>query len=308
MTVWLVFALVVAVALLLDLFVMGRDRVIPVGTAIRMTVIYILMALLFGTGIGLWHGSDAALAWFAAYTLEKSLSLDNIFVFLLIFDHFRVPREFQHRVLVWGILGALVLRGLFIFAGVALVHSAAWVLNIFGVVVLVGGVRLLLRGQEKPDLEHNRLLRLMRRTVPLTPDYRGHAFLVREQGHWLATPLLAVMVMVETTDVVFAIDSIPAIFGISRDPFIIYTSNVFAILGLRALYFALAGVVARFRYLEYGLSLVLILIGLKLLLESVVEVPPLATVTITLTLLLGSGLFSLWRCKRRPGDEKCGTE
>jgi tellurite resistance protein TerC len=305
---WFGFAVVVAAALLFDLVIMGRRRTITVRASLYMTAGYVGLALAFGAAVWVWRGPEPALTYLAAYLLEKTLSLDNIFVFLLIFQHFRVPREFQHRVLLWGILGALVLRAGFIFAGIALIHAFQWVIYLFGVVVIFGGLRILWRGHAAPDLESNRLLRLIRsRRLPMTSDYRGGAFFVRERGRWLATPLFAVVIMVESTDVIFALDSIPAIFGLTRDPFIIYSSNVFAILGLRALYFALAGVVERFRYLEYGLSLVLLMIGSKMLLESVVEIPPLATIGVTLTVLLGSAALSLWRCRmRRPDDPECG--
>jgi tellurite resistance protein TerC len=303
---WIGFALVVSVALAFDLLFMGR-RAISVRASLIMTAAYVVLALGFGAAVWVGRGAEPALAYLAAYLLEKSLSLDNIFVFLLIFNHFGVPREFQHRVLLWGILGALAMRAVFIFAGIALLHAAHWVIYLFGAVVLAGGVRILRRGRSAPDVENNRMLRLLRRLVPITADYRGGAFFVREAGVWRATPLFAVMILVETTDVIFAVDSIPAIFGLTRDPFIIYTSNVFAILGLRALYFALAGVVERFRYLEYGLSLVLILIGLKMLLEAVVVIPPLWTVMATLALLLGSVALSLRHCRLRgEEDPNCG--
>jgi len=302
---WIGFAILVAAALIFDLLVMGRRGAITVRASLLMTAGYVTLALAFGAAVWAWRGSEAALTFYAAYVLEESLSLDNIFVFLLIFEHFRVPREYQHRVLLWGILGALVLRAAFIFAGVALLHRAHAVIYLFGLVVLAGGLRILLRGEAAPDLESNRLLRLMRRRLPMTPDYRGRAFFVREGGRLVATPLFAVMVMVETTDLIFALDSIPAIFGLTRDPFIIYTSNVFAILGLRALYFALAGVVERFRYLEYGLALVLVMIGLKMLLEAVIDIPPLVTISITLSVLLGATALSLWHCRAHREDPDC---
>jgi tellurite resistance protein TerC len=302
---WTGFILTVTAALAFDLFVMGRKRQITVRASLWLTAAYVVVSLLFGGAIAIQEGADAALTYLAAYVLEKSLSLDNIFLFLVVFRHFQVPHGYEHRVLVWGVMGALVLRGILIFAGLALVNAVQWVIYLFGLVVILSGVRLLTRGEKPPELEHNRLLRFLRRHVPMTQQYHGRHFFVRTDGKLFATPLFAVILLIESTDLLFALDSIPAVFGISRDPFIVYTSNVFAILGLRALYFALAGVVGRFHYLHHGLALVLVLIGTKMLVEPFFHLPTVVTMLITLILLTGSIAWSIFRCGRKSEPDDC---
>ena len=271
---WIAFNLAVVAVLALDLGVFHRrPHVISLKEATVWSVVWILLAFAFNAAILLWKGQQPALQFLVGYLIEKSLSVDNIFVFVLIFTFFAVPAEVQHRVLFWGILGALVMRGVFIAAGAALLDAFHWVIYVFGAFLVVTGVKMAVMRHAEVHPERNPLVRLVRRLFPVVPEYRGSRFFVREGGRWMATPLLLVLVMVESTDLVFAIDSIPAIFAITRDPFIVYTSNVLAILGLRSLYFLLAGVIQRFRYLKLGLSVVLVFVGVKMVLSDVVKVP-----------------------------------
>jgi len=236
-------------------------------------------------GIVYWRlGTTAGLQFFTGYIIEKALSVDNLFVFAVLFTHFRVPAESQHRVLFWGVVGALIMRGTLIFIGAELINRFHWVFYVFGAFLVLTGVKMLRPSREAPvNLERNPLLRVFRRFIPVTAGYEGTRFLVRQGGKLFATPLLLVLVIVETTDLVFAIDSIPAIFAITTDPFIVYTSNALAVLGLRALYFLLAHVIDTFRYLSIGLAVVLVFIGAKMLLMDVVTVP----VTVSLAVVLG---------------------
>ena len=221
----------------------------------------------------LWQGPDAGGEYLAGYLIEKSLSIDNIFVFALIFGYFSVPAAYQHRVLFWGVFGALVLRAVFIAAGATLLEQFHWTIYVFGAFLVFTGIRMALQRDDHVDPGKNPVLRAFRRVVPVTPDYRGQRFTVREAGRRLATPLLAVLVVVETTDVIFAVDSIPAIFAVTSDTFLVFTSNAFAILGLRALYFLLAGMMERFTYLKMGLAAVLVFVGAKMLIADVYHVP-----------------------------------
>jgi tellurite resistance protein TerC len=278
-----------------------------------MVACYVALALIFNVGIYFYAGKQAALEFLTGYFIEYSLSMDNIMVFVLILAHFQVPREYQMRVLVWGIVGALILRGLFIFAGVALIERFHWVILVFGFFLIFTGLRTLFSSDEEPDLEKNRIVKLSRRLLPVTPHYDGEKFFTREPGMLMATPLFLVLVVLNLTDILFAVDSIPAIFAITRDPFIVYTSNVFAILGLRALYFALAGMIDRFIYLRYGISLVLILIGAKMVLNDVYEEPVIDTghaLIATIALIAGSVLLSMLRnailSDRRAGEPPRG--
>jgi tellurite resistance protein TerC len=271
---WIVFNVFVLIMLALDLGVFHRKaHEIKVKEALAWTAFWIALALTFNLIIYLWRGSEVALAFLTSYVIEKSLSVDNIFVFLVIFSYFGVAAIVQHRVLFWGILGALIMRGIFIAAGITLIHRFHWVIFIFGAFLIVTGLRLAFQTEDNIEPEKNPVLKLCRRFLPVTENYQGNRFFVRNAGQLMATPLLLVLVVVETTDVVFALDSIPAILAITTDPFIVYTSNVFAILGLRALYFALAGIMRVFRYLHYGLSIILIFVGVKMLLSDIYEIP-----------------------------------
>lgn len=275
--VWVGFNLFVLALLAIDLGVFHREaHEVSLREAAIWSVVWISLALLFNLGLYLFwdvimpnsslSASDAGLAFLTGYLIEKALSVDNIFVFVLIFSYFAVPAKYQHRVLFWGIIGALVMRGSMILAGAALIKQFHWVIWIFGVFLIFTGIRMATAQDEQIEPEKNPVVRLFRRFMPISDRYDGQKFLTRQNGVLMATPLLLVLVMVETTDLIFAIDSIPAIFAVTQDPFIVYTSNVCAILGLRALYFVLAGVVHLFHYLKLGLSVVLAFVGVKMLL------------------------------------------
>jgi tellurite resistance protein TerC len=266
---WIGFHLLVLALLALDLGVLHRKgREIGVREALLLSLGYVVLALGFGVGIYHLLGPQAGKEYLTGYLIEKSLSIDNIFVFVLIFLHFSVPRRSQHTVLFWGILGALVLRGSLIVAGAAILSAFHWVIYVFGAFLVFTGIKMLVTVGQEPDIAQNRINRFMRRHFRVTGGFEGQRFFVRRNGLTYITPLFIVLALIEITDVVFALDSIPAIFAITTDPFIIYTSNVFAILGLRALYFALAGIIHRFHYLKYGLSLVLVLVGVKMIVNA----------------------------------------
>lgn len=293
---WIGFTLFVLAMLTLDLGVFHRRaHEVRVREAFIWTLVWIALALLFNFGVYVWFGPERGLEFFTGYLIEKALSVDNIFVFLVIFSYFAVPAAFQHRVLFWGILGALVMRAVFIVLGAALLQKFHWIIYIFGAFLVFTGVKLLLQRTSEMHPERNPLFRLFRRLVPAVGDYRGSHFTTVVAGKRHVTPLLLVLVCVEATDIVFAVDSIPAIFAITRDPFIVYTSNIFAILGLRALYFVLAGVMGRFHYLRAGLALVLAFVGSKMMLADLYEVPIVASLAVIATLLAGSVVASLMR-------------
>jgi tellurite resistance protein TerC len=272
--IWIAFILFVLGMLALDLGVFNRKaHAISLREAALWSGIWIGLSLLFNAVLFFWQGSDKALEFFTAYLIEKSLSVDNIFVFVLIFSSFAVPAEYQHRVLFWGILGALVMRGALIALGTTLILLLHWVLYIFGAFLVFTGIRLAFRQEKEIQPDKNPLVRLMRRFLPISDQFEGSRFFARHNGQRVATPLLLVLVLIESTDVIFALDSIPAILAITVDPFIVYTSNVFAILGLRALYFLLAGSMQRFRYLNVGLAAILVFVGVKMLLTDLVHIP-----------------------------------
>lgn len=293
---WFGFTVFVLAMLTLDLGVFHRKaHEVGVREALVWTVVWIALALAFNVGVYFWFGSDRALEFLTGYVMEKALSVDNIFVFIVIFATFAVPAKLQHRVLFWGILGALIMRAIFIVLGAALLAKYHWVAYLFGAFLVITGIKLLVQRSGQIHPERHPVVRLFQRFVPLTDDYRDGRFVVVEGGKRYATPLLLVLVAVEATDLVFAVDSIPAIFAITSDPFIVYTSNIFAILGLRALYFALAGIMGKFHYLKVGLSLVLVFVGAKMLLMGVYKIPILASLGIIAALLAGSIVASLLR-------------
>jgi len=299
---WVGFTVFVLAMLALDLGVFHRRaHAVHVREALLWTLVWISLAMIFNVGVYFWFGSERALEFLTGYVIEKALSVDNIFVFLVIFSYFAVPAALQHRVLFWGILGALVMRAIFIFLGAALLQQFHWVMYVFGAFLLFTGVKLLLQRGSEVHPERNPLFRLFRRMVPSVSDYRGSHFTVVEAGKRYATPLLLVLVAIEATDLVFAVDSIPAVFAITRDPFIVYTSNIFAILGLRALYFALAGVMGRFHYLRVGLALVLAFVGAKMMLTDLYKIPIVASLAVVAALLAGSVVASLIRPPTEPG-------
>jgi tellurite resistance protein TerC len=264
--------------------------------------IWIFISLLFNVGVFLWYSHEAALQFFTGYLIEKSLSVDNLFVFLLLFSYFKVPAKYQHKVLFWGILGALVMRGVLIFLGAALVARFHWILYLFGLFLVITGMKMAFQNKEKEvHPERNIVVRFFKKLFPVTAGYHEEKFFVKAGGKRYGTLLLVVLIVIETTDLLFAVDSIPAIFAITQDSFIIYTSNVFAILGLRSLYFALAGMMDLFYYLRHGLSIVLIFVGLKMLLMGYVNIPIVFALGMVGAVLLIAIMASINRSKRLKG-------
>ncbi|MGW5719938.1 TerC family protein [Amycolatopsis sp. NPDC003865] len=277
---------VILLMLAVDLFAHRKAHVVGVREALAWSGVWVALGVAFGAVVWWVWGAEFAGQYFAGYVIEKSLAVDNVFVFAIIFGYFAVPREHQHRILFYGVIGALVFRAVFIAAGSALLASFAWILYVFGAFLVLTGVRMALHRTEEVAYENNVILRVFRRLVPSTDVHHGGRFLVREAGRRVATPLLAVLVLIEVTDVVFAVDSIPAIFAVTQEPFLVFTSNAFAILGLRALYFLLADLMHRFVYLKLGLALVLVWVGAKMLLLEIWKIPTglsLATVGAILT-------------------------
>lgn len=294
---WVGFNAFVLLMLALDLGVFHRRaHEVRLREAATWSAVWVVVSLLFNAGIWLFAGKDLALQFLAGYLVEKSLAVDNVFVIALIFSYFAVPALYQHRVLFWGILGALVMRGAFIAVGAYALERWHWTLYVFGGLLLVTGIKLALRRDEEAiDPAGNPVLKLVRRLVPVSKTYDGQRFFTRENGRRMATPLLLALVMVEVTDLIFAVDSIPAVFAVTSDPFVVYTSNVLAILGLRSMYFLLAGVVHRFVYLKMGLALVLVFVGAKMLLMDVVKIPILISLAVIAILIGGSVAMSLLR-------------
>lgn len=283
---WVGFNVFILAMLALDLGVFHRkDHVVSAKEAGFWTILWIAVACAFGGILYRWQGSDVALEYLTGYLIEKSLSADNIFVFVLIFTYFNVPALYQHRVLFWGILGALVMRGALIAVGATLLANFHWIIYVFGAFLLLTGIRLMTQKEVSVDPGNSGVVKLVRRFLPVTDGYEGHNFFVRRNGRLMATPLFIVLAIIESSDLMFAVDSVPAIFAVTDDPFIVYTSNVFAILGLRSLYFLLANVMGKLRFLKVGLSVILTFVGLKMLLTSFVHIPPLVSLTVILTIL-----------------------
>jgi tellurite resistance protein TerC len=295
---WVLFNVFVLAMLAVDLWVLQRP---PHGVKFREAVLWsvgwILLAVAFGVLVYFWRGRETAVEFTTGYIIELSLSVDNLFIFLLIFRYFRVPSGYQHKVLFWGIVGALVMRGVFIGVGIGLIRKFHWVIFVFGAFLVYSGIRLLGKKEMEVDPQRNPIVRLFRRLIPVTEDYEGDKFVVRRAGLY-ATPLLIVLIVVETTDLLFATDSIPAVLAITLKPFVVYTSNVFAILGLRALYFVLAGMMDVFHYLHYGLAVVLILIGGKMLAADYYQIPTLWALGAVAGVLMISMAASVVRPKR----------
>jgi tellurite resistance protein TerC len=292
---WIIFNIFVLGMLTVDLGVYHRKaHAVTTREATNWCLVWVTLAILFNAGIYIWLGSEKALEFFTGYLIEYSLSVDNIFVFILIFSYFAVPASYQYRVLFWGILGALVMRGAFIGTGAFLLQHFHWVIYIFGAFLVFTGIKMLVKEETTVRPEDNPVIKLLRRLMPLSPNYEGQSFFVKQNRRWAATPLFVVLLVVESTDLIFAVDSVPAIFAVSRDPFIVYTSNIFAILGLRSLYFLLAGVIDLFVYLRYGLGVVLGFVGIKMLLVDIYKIPigiSLAVVAGILTLSIVASLF-----------------
>lgn len=290
---WIFFNLFALGMLVLELrFIHRPGRVVSFRRALGWSAVYVALAAAFAAIFYFWQGHQAALEFVTGYVLELSLSVDNLFIFLIIFNYFAVPEDQQHRVLFWGVVGALILRGIFIGAGVGLLHRFHWVFFIFGALLVYSGIRVCIAGDHKIDPAKNPLVKALRGWMPVTPAYQGGRFFIRnreDNNRLYATPLLVVLLVIETTDVLFAVDSIPAILAITLNAFIVYTSNVFAILGLRSMYFAVAGLMKLFRFLHYGLAVILILVGLKMLLSNYVRVP----ISVTLAVVAGVLLISI---------------
>jgi tellurite resistance protein TerC len=298
---WIVFNAFVLVAVALDLGVFHRKvHKISLREALTWSLVWIAIAVLFGLGIWRYFGHERALEFYTGYVIEKALSVDNLFVFLVVFRVFAVKDEYQQRVLGYGIFGALVMRGAMIAAGSALIHRFSWIMYVFGAFIVYAGLHMLFAGEAENHPEKNFLVRYFSKHLRLTKEYRGEKFFTRENGQLFATPLFLVLLVVEITDVTFAIDSIPAVFGITRDPFIVYTSNVFAILGLRALYFLLAGVLDKFHFLKIGLAFVLIFVGVKMIVEPWLHIAIGVSLAIVVGMLLLAVLASLIVKKRAP--------
>lgn len=285
---WSIFGMLIFVMLFLDLGIVNRKaHEVKIREALLWTIVWVSLALGFCGLVNYWMGPQKALEFLTGYLVEESLSVDNLFVFLLIFNYFRVPRKYEHMILFWGIVGVLITRGIFITAGVALIERFHWVLYLFGAVLVFTAVKLALEKDKEVHPEKNVVLKLFRKIMPTSHDYEGERFFIRREGRFMATPLFVVLLVVESTDIIFAVDSVPAVLGITHDPFIVYTSNVFAILGLRSLFFLLAGIMGLFHHLHYGLAFILAFIGLKMILSEYIHIPvgiALAVIAIVLAL------------------------
>lgn len=291
---WLIFNGFVLIMLALDLGVFHRKtHEVSLKEALTWTFVWIFLALIFNTIIFYWKGQQSALEFFTGYLVEKALSVDNIFVFIMIFTYFQIPSKYQHKVLFWGIIGALIMRVIFIFAGVALIERFHFTIYIFGALLIYTGYKMFFHNNAKIEPDKNPLLRFSKKFIPVTPHLHEDNFFVKLNGQRFATPLFLVLILIETTDLIFAVDSIPAILAITQDQFIVYTSNVFAILGLRSLYFALAGVVHRFWLLSYGLALVLVFVGIKMLIIDLYKIPIEWSLVFIATIITASIFVSL---------------
>jgi tellurite resistance protein TerC len=298
--IWFAFLAFIVGMLAIDLLMFQREaHAVSMREATIWSGVWVALGLTFGAIVWLWQGPQAGGEYLAGYLIEKSLSVDNIFIFALVFGYFAVPAEYQHRVLFWGVFGALVFRAIFIAAGATLLDQFHWMIYVFGAFLVITGIRMARSTDEHVDPGRNPVLRMFRRLVPMTDGLRDERFFVKEAGRRLATPLLAVLVVIETTDIIFAIDSIPAIFAVTTDTFLVFTSNAFAILGLRALYFLLAGMIGRFSYLKVGLAFVLGFVGVKMLISDVYKVPIWLSLTVIALAIGGSVIVSL----RRPPTE-----
>lgn len=296
---WLAFSVLVVIMLLIDLGLSRKSHEISFKEALTWTVVWITLAFVFNGGVYYYLGAERALEFFTGYIIEKSLSVDNLFVFIMIFSYFQVPQLHQPKILKWGIIGALVMRAIFIFLGIELLEMFHWMIYVFGGILIITGIKMAFGGEEKVDPEKNLLVKLVRKVIPVTRRTHGSRFIIRRRGLIAATPLFLTLVMVESSDVIFALDSIPAVFAVTRDPFIVYTSNVFAIMGLRALYFLLANVMGMFKYLKVGISLVLIFVGIKMLLAGTAyEIPIQFSLVVIFVVLSLSVLISLFMAKR----------
>lgn len=299
---WIGFNLFVLAMLAIDLGVFHRkSHSVSLKETSIWSVVWISLALIFNAGLYFLRGPDPALQFFTGWLIEKSLSVDNIFVFVLLFTYFRVPAEYQHRVLFWGILGALVMRGILIAVGAVLLEEFHWILYLFGAFLVFTGIRMGVQKETDIQPEKNPLLKFVRRVMPVTDDYERDRFVVHRAGKRMVTPLLLVLLIIESTDLVFAVDSIPAVFAVTQDPFIVYTSNVFAILGLRSLYFVFATIIDKFHYLKIGLSVILVYVGIKMLVADIFHIPSFLSLAVIAFVLVVAIVASVIREKRMKG-------
>lgn len=289
--VWIGFNIFILAMLALDFMFHRKPKEVGTREALLLSGLWISLALIFCLGIYFVEGTVPALNFLTGYLIEKSLSMDNLFVFLVIFSAFAVPAAYLHKVLLWGILGALVMRAIFIFSGIVLINKFHGIIYVFGLFLIFTGLKLFWKSEKEMHPEENIFLKLLRKIIPMTKDYEGDRFIVKKDGRYWATPLLAVLITIETTDIIFALDSVPAILAITTDPFIVYTSNVFAILGLRSLFFALAGLMPLFHYLHYGLAAMLIFIGTKMLMVDYIDIPIIVTLAV-IALILGLSILA----------------
>ena len=300
---WIIFAAIVGGLLFVDLFIFHRDaHAVKMREAGIWVTVWVSLGLAFGGWIFLTRGTTSGAEYLAGYLIEYSLSMDNVFVFAVLFAYFGVPPQYQHRLLFWGVLGAIVFRAIFILGGIFLIHLFEPVIYVFGLILIVTGIRMARTVEEGVDAEGNAVIRVLRRWLPMSPRYEGRAFFVRRDGRRLATPLLAALVAIELSDIMFAIDSVPAILAITTDPFIVLTSNGFAILGLRSLYFLLAGMLGRFVYLRLGLGAILVFAGAKMLLSDVFPISTLVSLAVIALVLVVSIGASMIATRRRPDE------
>jgi tellurite resistance protein TerC len=305
MLLWVVFAIIVVAVLALDLGVLNRTpHEIKLREALSWSAVWIGLAMAFLVMVYFWRGPQVALEFLTCYLIEESLSVDNLFVFLVIFSYFNVPKHLHHKVLFWGIVGAVVMRAVFIVAGVAVLERFEWLVYVLGGLLIVTGIRMGTHQEQDIHPERNPVLRLFRRFFPVTEDYEGARFFVSKAGRIIATPLFVVLLVVETTDVAFAIDSVPAALSITLDPFVVFTSNIFAILGLRSLYFALAGIMPMFTYLHYGLSVILVFTGIKMIAAHWVRIPIGVALGFVAGVLAISVVASVLKARREAGKGK----
>ncbi|OGQ56100.1 MAG: tellurium resistance protein TerC [Deltaproteobacteria bacterium RIFCSPLOWO2_02_FULL_53_8] len=307
---WALFILFIVVMLAIDLGVFNRkDHEVKVKEALAWSGVWVCLALLFNLGIYFWRGQEIAVQFFTGYVIEKSLSIDNIFVFLQVFAYFSVPAKYQHKILFWGVLGAIIMRAIFIGAGVALITQFHWVIYVFGAFLIFTGAKMVFsKDKEEVHPEKNLLIKLLRRLMPISNNYDDGRFFVRKDGVLMATSLMVVLMVIETTDVIFAVDSIPAILAITTDSFIVFSSNLFAIMGLRSLFFALAGVIKRFHYIHYGLAAILAFVGAKMLVSNFYKLPSVTALTTIAAILTLSMIASVIWPRRSEVPERISND
>lgn len=294
LTVWISFVVFILLVLLLDLGVFHKkSHTVGFKESLIWSAIWVALSMVFAGVIYFWHGQEDTMLFLTGYVIEKSLSVDNLFVFLLIFGYFKIPNEYQHKVLFYGILGALVMRAFFIWAGIAVIAKFSWVIYFFGAFLVLSGIKMLMPQKEEHDLEKSWVIIWAKKVFPTSPDFHDDKFFIKQSGKWMVTPLFITLIFVEFSDVVFAVDSIPAIIGITNDPFLVFSSNVFAILGLRSLYFALKGFADMFHYLKYGLAIILMFIGVKMLIAHWYHMPIAVTMGVIFIVLLTSVIGSI---------------